>query len=447
MRAVLLAGLVLGAPVVAHAERLPPVVWKNQVRARPPGVAPAIVSNKLYLNDCRPNGCTVFPGQDDSRTNRTSIAESQVTLDAWAHGDPLWADLVQCVRDTFLPFQVEIVTTDPGSATNHFEVMIGGTSRQLHPELEAGGVAPFVGCGGSDDNVISFVFASSTNDLEFLCGAVAQEAAHVWGLDHELNALDPMTYLDLGSLKRFQNDDARCGETLDAPRECYCGGTTQNSYTYMSQLFGDAPLPPAELEISTPTEGQWVLPGFPVRAVLRSVLGATSATLAIDGTTTATLSPGPFGFNAPATLPGGKHTVTVSAQDGGARVVTGTVNVNVAATCGADKGCADDLHCLGGYCIPGADAVGGLGARCTTNDGCVTGRCIDGSGDLRCTASCDGGDTCPSGFACLADGGGGQICWPSADDGGCAAGGGAGGEGTLASVALGLLVFARRRRR
>src|SRR5665647_163241 len=108
--------------------------------------------------------------------------------------------------------------------------MIGGLAAQLSPDLVAGGVAPFVGCGATEDNVISFVFAGQSNDLEYLCAAVAQEACHVWGLDHELNKLDPMTYLDLGSLKRFQNAPAQCGETLDAPRQCYCGSNTQNSY-------------------------------------------------------------------------------------------------------------------------------------------------------------------------------------------------------------------------
>ena len=52
----------------------------------------------------------------------------------------MWAELVQCVKDTFLPFEIEVVTTDPGNV-NHSEVMIGGLAAQLSPDLVAGGVA------------------------------------------------------------------------------------------------------------------------------------------------------------------------------------------------------------------------------------------------------------------------------------------------------------------
>lgn len=444
MRVAVLAVLLLPALALAEAPK-PTVVWKNRVHERVPGVSAAVVSNKLYLNDCRPNGCTVTPGFDNSRTNTSSIAESTVTLSAWGHGDQKWNDLVQCVRDTFRPFNVEIVTTNPGTA-NHFEVMVGGTSRQLHPELDAGGVAPFIGCGATDDNVISFVFAESQGDLEFLCGAVAQEACHVWGLDHELNALDPMTYLDLGSLKRFQNDDAQCGEDLGQARGCYCGGQTQNSYVYMSQLFGNATLPPPELAIATPTEGQWVRPGFPVRALLTSILGETSATLSIDGVETMTLSPGPFGFNAPENLAGGDHSVTVSATDGGDRVVTKTVNVHVTGTCSASTGCADNFYCLGGFCLPGAQVDGGLGAACTGNDVCITGACGSNNGEQLCTAQCDDGAVCPSGFSCLGAQTGAGVCWPTADEGGCSTGSG-GGSPALLFAGLGFAALVLRRRR
>ncbi len=445
MRAVALAVLALVlAPAVASAEApAPPVVWKNQVRRAAPGVVPALVSNKLYLNDCRPNGCTVLPGFDDSRTNHSSIAATQVRLDAWSHGDAKWAELVQCVKETFLPFEIEVVTTDPGTA-NHSEVMIGGLAAQLSPDLMAGGVAPFVGCGATEDNVISFVFSGSNDDLEFLCGAVAQEACHVWGLDHELNKLDPMTYLDLGSLKRFQNASAQCGESLNAPRECYCGGTTQNSYQYMSATFGGANLPPPTLALSTPIEGQWVKPGFPIRAQLTSVLGATSATLAIDGVQTATLSPGPFGFNAPATLAGGDHMVSVTGTDGGGRMVTETVRVHVTGACSGAARCDDGFHCLGGFCLPGKQVDGGLGADCTSNDTCITDSCGSANGEQLCTAPCDGGGTCPDGFTCLgtnAD----DVCWPKSDDGGCAAGGSGSAPG-FAFFGLGFLALLFRRR-
>ena len=59
--------------------------------------------------------------------------------------------------------------------------------------------------------------------------------------DHELDADDPMTYLDLGSSKRFQNNTVNCGEVEGQPFTCRCGNTTQNSFAYMRQQFGLSP--------------------------------------------------------------------------------------------------------------------------------------------------------------------------------------------------------------
>jgi len=147
---------------------------------------------------------------------------------------------VKCAKTTFAPFDIQIVTQDPGNVP-HFEVMVGGKALQLNSQLQgAGGVAPFIDCSTSSDSIISFVFSGEVNNENFLCGAIAQEASHVWGLDHELDAADPMTYLDLGSSKRFQNNDANCGE--DTPRTCNCGGPTQNSVKFLNNAFGPSVL-------------------------------------------------------------------------------------------------------------------------------------------------------------------------------------------------------------
>src|SRR5688500_4821905 len=108
-------GVVVASP--ASPAPKPPVVWQDRVIDEGQVSRLTAVSHKLYLNDCRsPNGCTVSPGADNSITNRSSIPASTVTLDAYAHGDEHWNRLVDCVRDTFKPFDVEIVTEDPGGA-------------------------------------------------------------------------------------------------------------------------------------------------------------------------------------------------------------------------------------------------------------------------------------------------------------------------------------------
>ncbi|MBS1121855.1 MAG: toxin [Deltaproteobacteria bacterium] len=440
MRASLIAVLAVAIPSVAHAEP-PLVVWQNRVLAPPTaGVAQLTpVSHKLYLNDCQPNGCTVSPGSDNSLTNRSSIPQSAVTLDAYSHGQAHWDELVACVRETFKPFDIEIVTENPGTEA-HFEVMIGGTSRQLNPNLDAGGVAPFISCGAARDNAISFVFAGTSSSVNYLCGAVAQEACHVWGLDHELDAKDPMTYLDLGSLKRFQNNDASCGES--DPRGCRCGGETQNSFRYMNETFGLSPAIAAPaLVVSRPTEGQWVKPNFPINATLTSELDMMDASLAIDGDPVQSVS-GVIAFNAPA-LSAGHHEIAVAATDTGDRTASVSVNVNVMGTCSGASACADSFHCLGGFCLPGANQAGGLGATCVDNAECATGRCASDGTDSLCTGECDGGATCPGGFTCVD---GANVCWPSPDDGGgCATTGG--NPCSFLIVGLGALGFVVRRRR
>jgi MYXO-CTERM domain-containing protein len=412
-------------------------VWKNTVKNKGAVAAFTPVSHTLYLNDCKPNGCIVKPGNDNSKTNTSSIPSNQRTLAAFPY--PYWDELVACVKDTFAPFDINIVTTDPGNA-NHFEVMVGGTATALSPDLQgAGGVAPFIDCSTTTDNVISFVFAQEVNDLEFLCGAVAQEAAHVWGLDHELNADDPMTYLDLGTSKRFQDVAARCGEELTnangaGPRDCFCGDPTQNSFQFLSNTFDNSNIGPASAAITSPTNGQYVRPGFPIRATLDSPLQFRSGQLKADGAVVGEINES-LAIALPASVPAGDRMLTVSLTDTGSRTASASVMVHVIGSCAA--GCAAGTACINDLCVPnGVD--GGLGDTCTTNEECLTGTCASDGTLSACTGSCDNG-ACPSGFECLSS----NICWPESSSGGCATGGNSAG---FLLIGLGFAVVLLRRR-
>ena len=445
--AVLVAALAL--PLTATAGPFKDVIKQPAKRPQPgePLAAFTSVSHTIYLNPCLPNGCTIYPGNDDSRTNRSSIPSQQALMKPWPHGQENWNNLVQCVRDLYAPFDIQVTDVDPGNA-NHFEVMMAGNAAAIDME-GAGGVAPFIPCGALEDNVISFVFADDINNLDFLCWAAAQESSHVFGLDHELNAKDPMTYLTPPIKKPgFQNMDSLCGEELGQPRECWCGGTKQNSWQYLMDTFGPSNLEPATMAITEPVDGQWVKPGFNVRFSVMSQLSVTQANLQIDGTTTQSIEQGdPYVFNTSNTLAGGEHTVSVLAKDSAGRDISAQVTVNVTHRCDGATACASGTHCLGGYCLPGAAVAGGLGAACQGPDDCITDTCASDGTDMKCTGACDAGAVCPDGFSCLETAPGSGVCWPSGggDGGGCAAS--HDGSPWLALFGLGALVLLVRRRR
>ncbi len=385
------------------------------------------ISHTLYLNDCLPNGCLVQPGFDDSRSNHSSIAQEPSRLSAYTHGDAHWSELVACVRETFAPFDIDIVTDDPGQA-DHFEVMIGGTFRELVSGLmppSAGGVAPFIGCDGTEDNVISFVFAGTTGAIPYLCAAVAQEAGHVWGLDHALDRKDPMTYLDIGSPKRFQNSEPSCGETLANPRPCWCGPDTQNSFTYLEDLFGLAPdLAPPTLAITEPADGARVGPRFRIIPTFAGPASLKTLTITLDGMPIEPINAALGIYVGPDTLTSGAHTLTVTAVDAAERTVTSSITVST----------------------PGA-----YGETCETVADCGTTFCARDADEAICTFSCSSDTECDADSYCRPAEAGGRVCWPRAeaieeptddDGGGCATS----QPGAMMALAAFALVWRRRRR-
>jgi uncharacterized protein (TIGR03382 family) len=450
MRAVSLGSVLavaLGLPSVASAE-LPSLA--NDVHLDTVDECPAeranvkfltTSSHTLYVNSCLPNGCAVTRGQDSSITNTSSIASQNTTMSAWSYGPDAWATVMDCVKENFAPFDIDVTDVDPGTAS-HFEVMVGGTSFELSPSImNAGGIAPRISCNAQYNNNLAFVFAAQTSHLGYLCNAIVHEAGHIYGLSHSLDARDPMTYMQLSEPKAWTNAEQQCGTDAGERQSCRCFQSTnlQNSFRYLKDVFGLKPgLAESSLVISTPKEGMYVRPGFPVTATYTSPLLTLSAHMAIDGGTQQPAANGVFAWNAPATIGAGDHSVTVAATDYADRMATQTINVKVMASCTASDSCGSGFSCLGGFCLPGRDVEGGLGATCVGNNDCSTASCASDGTNSYCTAQCDPGNSCPSGFECLA---GANQCWPVAE-GGCSAGG-----SPSWLVALGFLLVPLRRRR
>jgi hypothetical protein len=430
-------------PVAWEQER----PWTGYIEVERPLIVQKASSNIIYLNRCI-DGCTLTPGYDDSRANTSQIINFPVNIPPFAYGDQSWQQVVDCVREMYAPFGVEITEHDPGDRP-HFEAIVAGNPSDAGFPPYVGGVSPFE-CSGID-NAITYSFAEVWgDDPRIICEVVAQETAHAFGLDHEFYCLDPMTYLTDCGEKSFQDHDAECGE--DEARICKCGGLTQNSYQRILGEFGPGQLTPPEVRITQPQDGRQVTPGFLVRASITDNVEVQRADLYIDGELFASVESEPWTFNAPADLARGEHQIEVRAHDNANTPGSHAITVIQRDLCASASDCYQDETCVEGRCVLGPGSPGGLGEECAANPECASGLCgQDGEGTMHCVEECQlGGNGCPGGFQCL-DAGSRGVCWPSVEErgGGCAIPAGESGQSPLApilfGIAFGALFLFRRR--
>jgi hypothetical protein len=199
----------------------------------------ADVSHLVYLDSCLPYGCTVFPGEDDAPQWLSSIVPRPAVLSAFSWGDDRWMQLADCVTRIYAPFDLQFTDLDPGNAP-HVTLVVGGAPSDLALPSSAGGAAPLVCPDQVHDNGMAFVFSAPHGDVDELCWAAAQELGHVFGLDHELDRNDPMSWIGLPGDKRggFQDEEVTCGEF--EPRWCKCGREYQNSHRTLLDVVGPA---------------------------------------------------------------------------------------------------------------------------------------------------------------------------------------------------------------
>lgn len=291
----------------------------------------------LFLNRCT-GGETISPGQEDSRANTSSILNSTVNFPEYPFGDGSWGEVMTRARELYAPFNVQVTDVDPSPAT-HDEVIVCGNAASAGFD-GAGGVAPF-SCGVIP-NAITYVFAETMgNNPEALAIVIGQESAHAWGLDHEYQCDDPMTYLNWCGDVQFQDGDYPCGEYSE--RQCSCGGATQNSYQHIMGLFGGS-TPDTQSPVATvtsPSDGAEFDTGadFEITVDVSDDVDVTVVTLFVNGQAQGSDDSAPFGPWPASDTPDGTYEFYVEAEDfagnvGSSEVVT--VHVGGVGASGAD---------------------------------------------------------------------------------------------------------------
>lgn len=449
LAAVTTLALPLGAAADAPDDGMPrgyrmPVVCDPAVAAARRAAPPAEPSSRIiYMHRCPSSGCLVTEAfVNDSRSNQSTIVQGERVLGAFTQGDAVWAGVMACMRTTYAAFNVAITDVDPGPNVPHFENMVGGRPTDISDQYpNAGGVAP--GVCDEEPNAITFTFDVYGNSANHLCWTSAQETAHAFGLDHELLASDPMTYLPGGLPKRFQPQAAPCGE--GEPRACLCtGGSTQNSFDRIMALFGPGAATPPTVEFRSPLEGNVVQPKFIVRANAMDDVGIERVELFLDGESTGvTDTMPPYYLVSPDGVAEGMHEVELRAYDLQGSDASAKIQLMVGPPCTADDGCEDKRVCVMGTCLAGPQVPGGIGDTCDVANECLDFNCqLASDGNGYCVAACDGNDdSCPNGFECLADA---NVCWPLPEDAGCCSTG-ADPRGALL-LGLGVVVLGLRRR-
>jgi hypothetical protein len=296
---------------------VPGLVLARHVVEAAPGSAGALAKSRtIYLNR---RGISVAPGASDSRTDRSSIVDRPRSVPPWSTSEATWSATKACVAAMFAPFAVTITDVDPGAAP-HIEAVLGGAPGDLGLPANVGGVSPFTASCGVVERSIVFAFtAVLPASPQRICEVVAQEIAHSYGLDHELLAPDPMSYLPYAGSRAFQEAVAPCGELQPRP----CGVTSvpcraqQSSAALLRERAGVPDAAPPSVAITEPPAGTTVEPGFAIRAAAADDVGVESAILIVDGEPIEALEgTGPFAFTAPRDLAPGRHEIAVEATDG-----------------------------------------------------------------------------------------------------------------------------------
>jgi hypothetical protein len=249
-----LAALSLGVALltgVSMSDALPtlsaqpaPATQERSVLPPPPPEKPPL-PRVVYLNR---EGATLVGGVDDASKNQSSLVRSAkhkyVAFPAFEGSPAQWNTIVECVKNRFAPFSISIVDQRP-LEPGYLMAMVGGTAKAFdQADAIAGedqehavrtGLSPFN--GEVIPGAVVLVFAKTLNQHpRSVCETAGMEIGHAYGLDHQMDCRDLMTYLPSCGPRRFVDKAVPCGE--QNPRQCRSGENEQNSYGRLLEILG-----------------------------------------------------------------------------------------------------------------------------------------------------------------------------------------------------------------
>jgi MYXO-CTERM domain-containing protein len=463
-----LALIALLIPALASAEPKP-----MKVERLPPGsfvAEHAQTAQVLYFNRCR-GGCTITSGAtDDARTHVSTIPRGDdgvvYTMTEFKHGDAVWDQIMQCLREVYSPYNIQITDQLPAPGVAYNENIVAGSDNEINYG-PAGGVSPGTPDCSPFSYVISYTFANDygPNPLQ-LCYVAAQETGHSFGmLDHSYEFIsdgrsacsDPMSYrancLSNGQ-RFFRNEAAFCGDFTKEP--CNCAGMNSHLKLLTALGPGNSIIPAPTLTMKAPAPGP-IANGAVVTGNASSKRGVAEIELYLNGWqwgetkgvpfTATNQPPSDYTIPIPAEVPDGIIDIVMVAKDDiGVETRSPVITVTKGAACTSAASCLPGMKCEEGKCF-WDPAVGEIGAACTYPQYCLSGVCLGEGDDKLCTKTCvPGTDSCPENYECVASGASG-ACSPKEDKPGCGCNTGNGVAAQSALLALGFLLVLRRRRR
>jgi hypothetical protein len=246
-----LAIIIAVIPAVADARGSIEITAPNMEGARfarqalpATGNTTTALSKTIYLN---PNTIVLRPGDNDSSNDVSSIVDAPTAVAGWDIDQETWDETVACVKGMYSRFDVVVTDEDPGDVP-HIEAHFGGHPNDVGLPDNVLGVSPFTTDCSIIERSIVFTFTDvMEDDPQMMCEVMSQEIAHSFGLDHEMLAEDPMTYLPYFGNRSFQNEMASCGEY--GQRMCGISGSVcrqqQNSVALLTARLGANPNAPA----------------------------------------------------------------------------------------------------------------------------------------------------------------------------------------------------------